>query len=132
MNVHDERGLVGKLIVVWLLLVALLGVAAMDTFSIMFARFRLSDVAMVGAANGATTYVGSSDVKESCDAALKAMTEQDPDVKVGKGFCKVDSRTGEVTITLKTTAGTVVAGRLSITEDLTHITIKETGVPNEL
>jgi hypothetical protein len=132
MKMRDERGLVGKLIVVWLLLVALLGVAAMDTFSIMFARFRLSDVAVTGAATGATSYSGSRNEKVACDAALRAMEQQDPDVKVGKGFCKVDARTGEVTITLKTTAGTVVAGKLSITEDLTHITVKETGVPNEL
>ena len=132
MNVHDERGLVGKLIVVWLLLVALLGVVAMDTFSIMFSRFQLSDVAMVGATRGATTYVGTADVKASCDAALDAMTEQDEDLQVGKGFCKVDTKSGEVTITLKTEAGTLVAGRLSLTEDLTHITVKETGVPSEL
>jgi len=52
-NVHDETGLVGKMIVVWILILALLAVAAIDAASIAFTTYKLADVGAAAASEGA-------------------------------------------------------------------------------
>jgi Tfp pilus assembly protein PilV len=132
MTLHrDESGMVGKIIVIWLLLVALLGVVAMDAGSIMFTTFAVSDAAQTAAVAGATSYRNSRDVTTACQAAREAVPT-DENFMVPKAFCKVDSEAGEVTITLRKQADTLIAGRLGLTEDLTKIEIKETGRPSTL
>ena len=45
-RVHREQsGLVGKIIVVWLVFVAVIGIFAIDAASVLFTKFRLSDAA---------------------------------------------------------------------------------------
>ncbi|MBI3647179.1 MAG: hypothetical protein HY240_00215 [Actinobacteria bacterium] len=45
-TVHrDQSGLVGKMIVIWLVMIALISVAAIDTVSIAFTKFRASTLA---------------------------------------------------------------------------------------
>ncbi|MBA3362941.1 MAG: hypothetical protein H0T07_00895, partial [Actinobacteria bacterium] len=57
MNVRrDETGLIGKMIVVWLLILAILAVAAIDAASIAFTTYKLSDVAAAAASEGALVY----------------------------------------------------------------------------
>jgi hypothetical protein len=133
MNIHrDETGMVGKIIVIWLLLVALLGVVALDTGSIVFAKFRLSDLASNAATAGATSYRNTRDVTKACNAARDAIAGEQPDQKLGTGFCKINESTGEVIITLRKQAKTLLAGRLGFTEDLTKIVIRESGRPPSL
>jgi hypothetical protein len=129
---RDEAGLVGKIIVIWLLLVALLGVVALDAGSILFAKFRLSDLASNAATAAATAYRNKHDQREACSAAETAIHGEEAEQKTPQGFCKVNPGTGEVTITLRTTASTLLAGRLGFTEDLTKIVIRETGRPPTL
>ena len=50
MNVRrDEAGLVGKMVVVWLLFLAVIAVAAIDAASIAFTTYKLSDVGSTAA-----------------------------------------------------------------------------------
>jgi hypothetical protein len=128
----DETGMVGKIIVIWLLLVALLGVVALDAGSILFAKFRLSDLASNAATAGATAYRNGRDVGEACDAAEAAIKGEEEDQRIADGFCKVNPATGEVVITLRKQAKTILAGRLGFTEDLTKIVIRESGHPPSL
>ena len=44
MNVRSESGLAGKMIVVWLLVLAVLALGAIDVASIAFTTYKLSDV----------------------------------------------------------------------------------------
>ena len=129
---RDEVGMVGKIIVIWLVTVVLLGIVALDAVSVVFATFRVSDVAATAASAGATVYRSGKDVSEACDAALRSVEESDADVQTTKSFCKVDTKTGDVTITIKKQANTIVAGRLSFTEDLTKVVGKETAGPSLL
>lgn len=129
---RDQAGMVGKIIIIWLVMVAVLGVIAMDAASVAFSEFRASDIAASAAAAGAASYRARRDVSEACDAARRSIEESDADVQIPKSFCKVDTESGQVTITVKKQARTVVAGRLSFTEDLTKVVAKETAGPSML
>jgi hypothetical protein len=124
--------MVGKFIVVWLLLLLLLGIAAVDAASILFTRFRLDDAAATAATTAATTYRNGGDVTDACAAAHLSVATADPEALMTKTFCKVDTSTGEVTITLRKTATTILAGRLSFTQDLAQVVQRETAGPSAL
>jgi hypothetical protein len=133
MRLHsDESGMVGKIVVIWLLLVLLLGVVALDAGSILFAKLRLSDLASNAATAGATAYRNGRDARAACEAARDAIVSEEETQRTGEGFCKVNEETGEVVITLRKRADTLLAGRLGFTEDLTLIVIREAGRPPSL
>jgi hypothetical protein len=131
-SLHDEAGLVGKFIVVWLLLLLVLGIAAVDAASILFTRFRLDDAAATAATTAATTYRNGRDATDACAAARLSVETADRDAVMSKTFCKVNTSTGEVTITLRRTATTILAGRLSFTRDLAEVVQRETAGPSAL
>ena len=131
-SLHDDAGLVGKVIVVWLLLLLVLGIAAVDAASILFTRFRLDDAAATAATTAATTYRNGRDTTDACADAHLSVETADPDAFMSKTFCKVNTSTGEVTITLRRTATTILAGRLSFTRDLAEVVQRETAGPSAL
>jgi uncharacterized membrane protein len=134
---YDEAGVVGKIIVVWLVIVALLGVIALDGGSILFTRFRLSDTAQTAAAAAAAAYKDTPNEAKACQTALQSIQQDDPQaappaaVKV-KGWCKVSPKTGEVTITLHKKAKTILAYRIGFTEGFTKVVVVESGGPSSL
>ena len=129
---REQSGMVGKIIVVWLLFVAVLGIFAIDTASVLFTKFRLSDAAATAASTAASTYQNERDVTAACGAAELSVHQADPDAAMAKGWCKVDTSSGNVTITLRKTATTVIAGRFSFTSDLTKVVQRETASPSSL
>ncbi len=129
---HDQAGLVGKAAVVWLLLIAVLGVAAVDTVSIALTTFKLSEVATDAASDGAAAFRSRRDPVDACDTALASVEAQDATLKVGRNACEVDTATGRVTVTLRTTAGTVLAGRFGPTQDYTAVLVSETNGPSNV
>ena len=131
-DVRGQGGLIGKFILLWLLFVALLGIVAVDAASIVFTRFRLDDAAATAASAAASTYHNEHDTGAACAAAQLSVTTSDPDATMSKAWCKVNTTTGEVTITLRKTANTVIAGRLSFTKDFAHVVQKETAGPSSL
>jgi hypothetical protein len=132
-RVHAEAGMVGKLLMIWLLLLALIGVAVVDTASILITKFRLDDLA-VNAANDASNALTRGETPtEACQVAADRVAADDEKAKLAKGDgCTVDTRSAEVTIALRETAWTLVAGRVSFTEDLTKVTARETVSPGAL
>jgi uncharacterized membrane protein len=132
-RVHREQsGMVGKIIVVWLLFVAVLGISAIDTASVLFTKFRLSDAAATAASTAVSTYQNERDVTAACGAAQLSVHQADPDATMAKGWCKVDTTSGDVTITLRKTATSIIAGRFSFTRDLTKVVQRETASPSSL
>jgi uncharacterized membrane protein len=131
-HANDEAGMVGKIVVVWLVVVALLGIVAIDAASILFTRFRLSDVAADAASDAANEYAKSHSSVQACDAALATLQHEDPKVHVPQGGCKVNVSTGEVTLTVRKEAPTMLAGRISVTKDLARVVQKETNGPTTL
>lgn len=130
---RDETGLVGKIIMIWLIVVVLLGVMAIDAASILFTRFRLADTATVAAVTAANRYRSTSrDEEHACDDARMIVTRDATDAVMPRNFCRIDRATGEVTIVLKQDANAMVADLLPFTADFTRIVVKETGRPASL
>jgi hypothetical protein len=127
---RGQSGLVGKILVVWLLLVGLVAVVAVDAASVAITTFRLSDTASNAATAGAAVLRGQRARDRVCEDARDVIEAEEPDLVIGRAFCKVDLQTETVTITLKQRAPTILAGRLSFSEDLTTIVVKETGRPS--
>jgi hypothetical protein len=128
----DQRGLVGKMMIVWLLLVAVLAVGAIDAGSIALTKFKLSSVAVEAASDGAVAYRNGSDAEGACLAAQATVEATQPDLHMGRNFCEVNPTTGQVTITLRTTAGTILAGRLEFTKHYTIVVQTETNGPSDV
>jgi hypothetical protein len=126
-RLHDETAMMGKLVIVWVLLLALVAAAAVDTVSIMFTTFHLSDVASQAAGDGVAEYRSGHDTRKACEAAAETVRRLDDTLKLPKdGFCAIDPSTGNVTITVKATAKSVLAGRLSFTKEYTQVVETET------
>lgn len=131
-SLHDQAGLVGKVAVVWIVVLLLVGLLLLDGLSIVLATFRLSSTAQAAASTAATTYKNLHDETQACAAAEPGLLSDDVAVPENQGWCKIDPATGAATITLKTEASSLVLGRLSLTQDFTKITVKETAEPSSL
>ena len=126
---RGQSGLVGKMVVIWLIFVALLGVAAIDTTSIAFTRFRASHVARNAASAAAITWRDTKSDRKACAAARADVRSADAAAVIPHAGCIVNEQTGEVTITVEKAATTIVAAHLSWTKDFTTAKATETSGP---
>jgi hypothetical protein len=122
-SIHrDQSGLVGRFIVGWLLIVAILGVGAVDGASIAFTTFRLSDVAVAAASEAASRFRSQQDVPGACQSAVRAVEVQDPEITFVR--CRID-RAGVATITVRQEASTLVVGRIDMLKKYGRVTRTE-------
>jgi len=128
-RLHDERGLVGKMAVLWLILAAVIVVAAIDGGSIIFTKVHLSNVAENAASDAVTSYRTNANVAAACQAAATTIHSLDAAIKLGKDFCVVDPASGAVTIRVRKLAPTLLAGRLSFTKKYALVSDHETNRP---
>jgi hypothetical protein len=126
---HDERGLVGKALVLTLLILAVLGVVALDAVSILSARYRTADAADRAAEETAYAYKQSHDLRGACQTAVETVEEANHSARIPKGGCVIDPATGDVRITVRETASTIVAKRVDALEDLTKVVATSTAAP---
>ena len=120
---RDQRGLVGKFIVGWLVMVVVFGLAAIDGASIMLTTFRLSDIATTAAADAAVNFRDTDDVRSACGEARNTVSEQDPGAKVVS--CEIEKH-GTVTITIRKQAATLVVEKLDFLKSYANVTRTET------
>jgi uncharacterized membrane protein len=125
----DERGLIGKILVLWIVLGVLLLVAGIDTAQILLTRFHVADAAQAAAFDAAATLRSSrGDRDASYQAALQAVHDVDADVKLTDFV--IDGQTGQVTVTVTGKASTLLAARIGFTKHLTKVKTTETsGAP---
>ena len=91
---HDERGLVGKALVITLLILAVLGVCALDAVSILSARYRTADAADRAAEETAYAYKQSHDLRGACQTAVETVEEANHTARIPKGGCVIDPANG--------------------------------------
>ncbi len=132
MRLSDERGMLGKLAVAWVIVAALIVIGLVDGASILVTRLHLSDVAGAAAIAGATDLAANHDAKHACDTAAASIQASDKDVKLGRSFCTVDTAKGDVTISLHKEAKTILVGRLSFTKHWAVIKDSETNGPSSV
>lgn len=133
MNVRrDEAGLIGKMIVVWLLILALLAVAAIDAASIAFTTYKLSDVGALAAGEGALVYKRERNVRDTCERVARVVAKEEPAARLARGGCTIERPTGLVTVKIRKRASTLVAHRIPWTEKFAVVVVIETAGPPSL
>ena len=119
----DERGLIGKILLIWLVILGLVVVALIDGGSIVLARLRTNDLARDTAFAAEQRYSETGKRRQAVRAALAAMAESDEDARL----VELDvSDQGDVTVVVTDRAGTLLVGRLGFFEHLTETTASVT------
>jgi len=77
-----ERGAVGMMIIMWLAIVVLLGITAIDAGSIAFTKFRLADVASTASTAAANAFRTSPNTVTACQVAEASIAAEDPSAKL--------------------------------------------------
>jgi len=122
----DQSGMVGKAAVLWLLILAVLGIGVADAASIARTTLHASEVAALAASEGAAGFrVGGRSALGACEAVAASVAEQDPSLDVGNKGCVVDTATGRVTVTLRTDANVIAADRFEPTVRYTRVVVTE-------
>jgi Flp pilus assembly protein TadG len=123
---RDERGLMGKITLLWLALLILLVIAAIDTGSILYTRYKVADAADEASFEAATVYKDTQNQQAALQAALAKVKELTPGAHLD---FKLDAKTGEVTLTVTKEAWSLLAGRLSFTERYVKVVETATNGP---
>jgi Flp pilus assembly protein TadG len=116
---RDDRGLVGKILLVWLLLLVVLVVGALDAGSILLARSRAADLAKDASVSAAASLAQSGDQEQAKLAALDTIADADEPVRLKS----IDVGRREVTVVLVVHADTLVVGRIPFLDDLRRVTV---------
>lgn len=122
----SEAGLIGKLIVAWMLVAALLVVLAIDVGSIVLARYRAADLAQDVAFAAAETFAETGDA----DAARAEALGEIRSAEAGARLKRIDINGSEVTVVLVVRAGTLVLGRFPFTGELDRVTVTDAALPS--
>lgn len=125
--VREERGLVGKLLILWLLVFALVVVVAIDGASILVARVHVADVAQVGADAGVGPLEAGRRREKVLQAALAAIADADEDARLEN--LQVSSTT--VTVEVSDRANTILVGRFGLFDGLAKVSATRTGRASE-
>ena len=125
---RDDRGLIGKILLVWLLLLAVLVVGAIDAGSILLTRTRAADLAKDASVSAAAAFAQSGDEEQAKLAALDTIADADEPVRLKR----IGVGRREVTVVLVVHADTLVVGRIPFLDDLGRVTVSgSTAVPRD-
>jgi Flp pilus assembly protein TadG len=120
---RDERGLVGKLLVLWLVFLALMVVALFDVGSIALARLRVADLAQDAAFASALRFDETGERRQAVRAALASIASSDEDARLSDLQI---SRRGEVTVVVTDQATTLLAGRVGFLDHFAIVSGSDT------
>jgi Flp pilus assembly protein TadG len=113
---RDERGLVGKMMVTLLLIIILVGVVAVETGSIVFAKLSLENTASTAAADGERDLLSSHSANSACQSAAQSMIEHDKDARFVQ--CVADPRTNQIYVKIRKEAPTLIVQRVGFLRKL--------------
>ena len=129
-RLHDQRGLIGKILIVWLLILALFLVASYDTISILYTRFKVADAAQSASFDAASAYKTTRDPAEARKVALTTIQQTASGAKLVSFV--IDPATGDVTLTVSKKAGSILAGRIGFLKHFTKAVSTDTSSPPAL
>jgi hypothetical protein len=126
--IRQEAGLVGKILLLWLLLLAVVVVAAIDAGSILLTRSRAADLAEDASVSAAEAFGQTGDQQQAKLAALDTIADADEAVRLKR----IDVGRREVTVVLVVRADTLVVGRIPFVDDLEKLTVSgSTAAPRD-
>jgi hypothetical protein len=119
----DERGLIGKIILIWLVILGLVVVALVDGGAIVLTRLRTNDLARDTASAAEERFSETGRRRQAIAAALATIAAEDEDARL----VEVEfSERGDVTVVVADRAGTVLVGRFGFFEHMTEATASST------
>jgi hypothetical protein len=119
----DERGLIGKILVLWLVILGVVVVVLVDGGSIVLARLRTHDLARDAASAAEERLSETGKRRQAVRTALETIGEADDDARLVE--LEVSGR-GDVTVVVSDRVGTLLIGRLGFFEHLTTATASDT------
>ena len=125
-RLDDDGGLVGKLLIIWLVASAVLCVALWDGGSIGIAYLRNANLAQDAARAGVERFEETGERRRARRTAIETVAAADTDARVEHVTV---SRQGRITVVVTTEAGTLLAGRIGFLDDLTAVTSTATASP---
>jgi Flp pilus assembly protein TadG len=128
-RLRDERGFVGRLMVVWLVLLAVVVVTGIDAVSIALTTIKTSSAADKAAVRAAAEFKVEDSLREAFDAATEQLSEDMPDAKLDPENFEIDPSTGRITLTVTAKATTLIAKRVSFLKHLTKVSETSSGAP---
>jgi hypothetical protein len=128
-RLRDERGFVGRLMVVWLVLLAVVVVAGIDAVSIALTTIKTSSAADKAAVRAAAEFKVEDSLRAAFDAATEQLSEDMPDAKLDPENFEIDPSTGRITLTVTAKATTLIAKRVSFLKHLTKVSETSSGAP---
>ncbi len=115
-RLRDERGLVGKMIVGMLIGIVVLGLAAIETGSIVFAKLSLENTASTAAADGARDLIASHNANSACQTAAQSVHEHDDSARLVR--CVADPKTSQIFVRIRKIAPTLIVQRIDFLKNL--------------
>ena len=126
--IRQEAGLVGKVLILWLLLLTAVVVVAIDGGSILLTRSRAADLADDASASAAEAFGQTRDEQQAKLAALDTIADADEAVRLKR----IDVGRREVTVVLVVRADTLVVERIPFLDDLERVTVSgSSSVPRD-
>ena len=130
-ELRDEHGLVAKLTILWLLLLAVFVLAAFDTGSIALTRYKVTSAASDAALEAANVFKQTGDRNHAYQAAVQLVNEDVPGARIpAKDGFSIDPQTGKVTVVVVKRASTLIAGRIGFLESVLREKATETSGPS--
>ncbi|HEY7281525.1 MAG TPA: hypothetical protein VID47_08030 [Actinomycetota bacterium] len=127
---RDERGLVGKAVVMLLVLIVLVGIVAVEAGSIIFTKLSLENTASTVAADGARELASSHSQTDACKAAEQSLQQHDPHAELKE--CTANTNTDVIFIKLRKVAPTLIVKRVGFLRKLGIVkATEETGPGTE-
>ena len=121
MRHSDDGGLVGKVVVLWLVLASIVVIIAIDAGSILLARSRAEDLADDASASASQVYRETGDEEEAKLAALDTIADADEPVRLKR----IDVERRTVTVVIIARAATLVVGSIPVFDDLARLTVSD-------
>jgi hypothetical protein len=124
MRLSDDRGLVGKIVVLGLLLASIVAIIVIDAGSILLARSRAEDLAEDASVSASQVYRETGDEEAAKLAALDTIADADEPVRLKR----IDVGRRTVAVVITTRAETFVVGRIPVFDDLAHLTVSGSAI----
>jgi Flp pilus assembly protein TadG len=115
-RLQDERGLVGRMIITLLLVIILVGIAAVEAGSIIFTKLSLENTASTAAADGARELAATHSRDGACQVAAISVIQSDESAEMKE--CIANPQTGTVFVKVKKVASTLIVQHVSFLRKL--------------
>lgn len=124
---HDERGIIVSFFIKLILVLAVVGIAAVDTTAVLWARYQAQELADAAAFAATERFSETGSVPAARERAAETIHERAPEARLGKAFAVRPD--GSVRVTVVRDARTLVIQHLPYFDRFTVARAEAVGNP---